>query len=192
MGSRPFIAVIVGLEYSESLYKKEVELDLDEPIVPALIEGKFNLFTGKYKDYDGVCLYDVFYSGPPYSSSLNEPSGVIGYIADAIYDQPLTRALFALWERSVLGHNVTRQEYQWPQSKERDRRLRLSKLESGRARQNTELAYSEDRMYRYFCGPYGEAESDNWFKCSLYLLHTVGFTEVKRKDLQAYIVFGWN
>lgn len=193
MGVRPFIKIVTGLVYSEKLHREEIKYD-PEPMIPALIEDKFNLLTGKHKDYDDVCLYDVFHYGPPYSSSLDKPEGVIGYVADEIHDQPITRALFAMWEREILDDSLHHQEYQWPQElqSDRDRRLRQAKWGTERARKVTELAYNENRMYQYFCGSHGEMSSDTWFKCALHVLHQAGFTQVGRGDLQTYLVFGWN
>lgn len=191
MGVRPFIKIVTGLVYSEKLHREEIKYD-PEPMIPALIEGKFNLLTGKYEDYDDICLYDVFHSGPPYSSSLDEPEGVIGYVVDEIHDQPITRALFAVWEKEMLGDSLHHQEYLWPQELQSDMRLRQVARGTGLARKITELAYSEDRMYQYFCGTSGEMSTDGWFKCAIYVLHQAGFTQVKREDLQTYLILGWN
>ena len=193
MGVRPFIKVVVGLVYSEDLHREEIEFD-PEPMTPALIEDEFNLLTGEYKDYDDACLYDVFHYGSPYSSSLKEPEGVMGYVVDAIYDQPLTRAIFALWEARVLDDALYHQEYQWPQEfqSDRDMRLRCATRDTWLAKKVTELAYSENRMYQYFCGTSGEMSSDTWFKCALHVLSNAGFTRVKREDLQTYLILGWN
>ena len=187
MGVRPYIKIVVGLEYSDELHREQVKFD-DEPMVPALIEDKFNLLTGEFKDYSDVCLYDVFHSGPPYSSSLEKPKGVIGYVVDAIYDQPITRAIFALWEAKVLDDSLHHQEYLWPQ----ENYSRLVSVRQEYVRKITVLAISENRMYQYFSGTSGEMSSDTWFKCAIYVLGKAGFTQVERKDLQTYLVLGWN
>jgi len=193
MGVRPYINVVTGLKYSEKLYRREVKFD-SEPVIPALIDGRFNLLTGKYKDYNDVSLYDVFHYGSPYNSSLGEPTGIIGYIVDELYDQPITRALFAMWEREVLSDDLRYQEYQWPQELQssRNRRLKCATRDTEFAKKVTELAYSEGRIYQYFCGTQGEMSTDVWFKCALYVLHQAGFTRVERRDLQTYLVLGWN
>lgn len=193
MGVRPYIKVVTGLEYSKELHREVVEFT-PEPMVTSLIDGKFNMLTGKYKDYEDICLYDVFHYGPPYSSSLDEPKGVIGYIVDEIYDQPITRALFAVWENEILGSDLCQQEYLWPQESRpgRNGRLKNATKNTEFAKKLTELTYSENRMYQYFCGTHDGASSDTWFKCAIYVLGQAGFTQVKREDLHTYLILGWN
>lgn len=193
MGIRPFIKIVVGLHYSKELYRESTTLlDNDDPALPALTEDNFNWLTGKYKDDSDVYLSDVFHYGSPLNSSPEKPSGFIGFIAGAICEGPITRALFALWESNALNNAILgEQVYSWPQSPEKDNRLRLSKMGGRYTEKFTSLACVENRMYQYFCDLHGAVTTDMWFKCGLYVLHSAGFTEVKREDLQTCIVFGW-